>query len=106
MFFVFTFVHRKLDLWQQYRDDHLAWLHRQADAGAVRASGPFTDVIGTGVLAAMIVVRADDETAARAVIASDPFMRHGVTEDLVVRPWNPFIGAFAAETSPPKELDE
>ena len=47
----------------------------------------------TGDLAAMTVMRATGEEAALAIIETDSFVIRGFTEDLVVRPWNLFIGA-------------
>jgi uncharacterized protein len=103
MFVVFTFVHRKLDLWHQHLERHVAWLHQHTEAGVIRATGPFTDTDNTHERAAMIVIQAPDERSAHAVLDTDPFVIHDVTEDLVIRTWNPFIGVFADDTAPPPQ---
>ena len=105
MFFLAQFVHRDLATWRPHLAAHMQWLHDQQEAGTVAASGPVTNRPDE-VLAAMILLRAADEDAARTVLGTDPFMVHGVTEDLTMTGWNPFIGVFADETTPPPQLAE
>lgn len=104
MFFLARFVHRDMATWRVQLRAHMDWLAERANSGDVAASGPVVDEHGP--LAAMILLRAEDRDTALAILATDPFVEHGVTEDLVVVGWNPFIGPFAAETEPPSRLSE
>lgn len=41
-----------------------------------------------------------DREALDAMIATDPFHREGLIEDLTVTEWDPMFGAFASGASP------
>jgi hypothetical protein len=49
--------------------------------------------------AAFLIAKAEDEKAVRDWIAGDPYMVHGLTEDLTITAWDPIFGAFASESS-------
>lgn len=72
------------------RPDHRAFLRRLNEAGALLASGPWTD----GDAGALLVVRAEDAQGASALLAQDPFQRAGLVADVTVRGWNPVIGPW------------
>ena len=68
------------------RDEHLAWVAEQYDAGRFLASGPQVPRTG-GVILAKTMPKDELE----AVIASDPFVREGVATYDVIK--------FAATTT-------
>lgn len=76
------------------RPEHRAWLAGQADAGVLLGSGPFTD----GAPGALLVLRADDEDALRAVLAQDPFAREGLVAGTDVRGWDVVLGPWSRTT--------
>ncbi|PFG43114.1 hypothetical protein ATJ88_1797 [Isoptericola jiangsuensis] len=77
------------------RPEHRAFLGELHARGVVRVSGPLpatADAPG----GALLVVEADDEQGALAVLADDPFRRADLIADRSVREWLPVIGGFAA----------
>lgn len=60
-------------------------------SGALLASGQLT---GGDLGEGMLVLKADDEAAARALLADDPFMLHGYVSRLEIAPWNPTTGRW------------
>jgi len=74
------------------RPEHRAWLAGQADAGVLLGSGPFTD----GTPGALLVLRADDETTLRGLLAQDPFAREGLVAQTEVRAWDVVLGPWSA----------
>ncbi|MFT3662651.1 MAG: YciI family protein [Gordonia sp. (in: high G+C Gram-positive bacteria)] len=77
------------DLRTEHRPVHRAWLAEAYDAGDVLAVGAYLD--GSG---ALLVVRADDEEAAAALLAKDPFATVGAIADTRIREWMNFRGPF------------
>jgi uncharacterized protein YciI len=69
---------------------HREWLAARVEDGAVRTVGPFVD--GSG---ALLVVEADDDEAARALVGSDPHCVKGMVSQLTVREWLPVYGLLA-----------
>lgn len=61
---------------------HVDWVRQHEAAGTFLWTGPFGD--GGG---GMILAEVPDLDAARALAATDPFLRHGVART-VVRPWS------------------
>jgi uncharacterized protein len=57
---------------------HVAWLLGLEAEGVVFLSGPLLSGPGTGPGSGVTVIRADDEDAARAVAAADPFVQAGL----------------------------
>jgi len=72
-----------------YREDHLAWLREQADAGRIVFAGATREPVDTGVL----VVRADDAHQVRQFLLDDPYAK---APDLIlgvtVRPIGVVVG--------------
>jgi uncharacterized protein len=61
------------------RPAHLAWIGEQHDAGRIVISGRRADDTG-----AVVILRADDEADARALLADDPYVVAGLLEfDLI-----------------------
>ena len=69
---------------------HREWLAARVEAGSIRTVGPFVD--GSG---ALLLVEADDDEAARALIAQDPHCVRGVVPEITGREWMPVFGALA-----------
>ncbi len=88
----FVFCEDKPDtagLRQATRDAHIAYLK---DAGArVRLGGPTLGKDGN-YDGGIMVVEADSLDAARSFVAADPFVRAGVCEPILIRPWRWLTG--------------
>jgi uncharacterized protein YciI len=80
------------DVRDAVRPDHRAFLRGLHDAGVHLASGPLTGGSGSG---ALLLLRADDEEDALAVLDEDPFWTAGVVADRSARGWDPVIGPWA-----------
>lgn len=72
------------------RPSHRAFNGRLADEGRLLAAGPYV-----GTHDALIVVRAEDETGALALLEDDPFHQAGYITERLPREWNPVIGVLA-----------
>jgi uncharacterized protein YciI len=94
--FLISCLHPNDAGWVEHQAAHLDWLHAQVEAGALLASGP---PHRDGVRAAFLIAKAEDEKAVRDWIAGDPYMVHGLTEELTITAWDPIFGAFASESS-------
>ncbi|MDE9364846.1 YciI family protein [Luteipulveratus sp. YIM 133132] len=70
----------------KHREEHRAYLTKQ---DGVLLSGPFLDFPA----GALIVVRADDEDAATALLDADPFHREGLIAERLVREYQPVLGS-------------
>ena len=74
----------------------MAFLHSFTESRVVRAAGKIVDAdVKTGC----IILTADDMAAAKAIVANDPFSIHGVSRNMRIVEWDPFVGAFAAKSS-------
>ncbi|MEV0292789.1 YciI family protein [Nocardia sp. NPDC050710] len=73
-----------------HRPDHRAWLLDLVDAGTLLSSGPYPD--GSG---ALLLFRAEDETALKDLLTQDPFAREGLIDAVRTVEWLPVMGAFA-----------
>jgi uncharacterized protein YciI len=71
-----------------YRDDHLAWLRRLADAGTLVLAGAVLDPVDGAVL----VVRGDDILAVRRLLLDDPYAAGDLVTGVVVRPLGLAVG--------------
>jgi uncharacterized protein YciI len=76
-----------LQVRQDTRPDHLAFLARLNGEKKLAFAGPFLDVDGkpNGTLS---VIEAADLEAAKAIAASDPYAKAGLFERVEVRAWN------------------
>lgn len=73
------------------RPSHRAFNRDLADQGHLLAAGPYV-----GSHDALIVVRAEDEDGALALLEDDPFLREGLIAERLPREWNPVIGVLDA----------
>lgn len=94
--FLISYIHPDHEKWLKYLGPHLDWLHAQVEAGRLLASGPLDH--GT-VRAGFLIARAEGEQAVRDWLAGDPFVIHGLAEEMSVTAWDPIFGAFSDETS-------
>ena len=79
------------DLRARTRDAHLAYLAERA--GEVRLGGPWLDGEGRSV-GSLVIVEAEDQVAAEAFAAADPYARAGLFERVEVTPWRLVVGGF------------
>jgi uncharacterized protein len=89
--FILTYGYNDTPLRAERRDDHVAHLARLEEQGSVVAAGPYEDRTG-----GVIILAAEDETAARALVDQDPYTRLDVTKDRTLREWNVTVGSLAA----------
>lgn len=69
---------------------HREWLAARVANGEIVTVGPFLD--GSG---ALLLVEADDDVAARALVDGDPHCVEGFVSEITVRGWMPVYGALA-----------
>ncbi|MBF6436019.1 YciI family protein [Nocardia cyriacigeorgica] len=74
----------------EHRPEHRGWLADRLAEGTLLTSGPYPD--GSG---ALLVFRADDETALRTLLAEDPFARRNLITEVRVNEWLPIFGAMS-----------
>lgn len=86
-YWVLEYRYADMDARARAREDHLAYLRGLHAAGTVVLGGPVGD--GSG---AMVVLRAESQEAAQAVVDADPYTVAGVGADHVLRPWNVVVG--------------
>ena len=73
-----------------YREAHLQRLEQLAQQGKVILAGPLTDKTGS-----LIVVEADSIEEVQAFAKDDPYMIHGVFQEMTV---HPFMQVFPQES--------
>lgn len=80
---------------QELLEPHLRWAIAAERRGELFASGPFVaEGMPAGMLGGMSIVRAASEAEARAILAGDPFIAHGVFS-IDVRRWVLMEGGFS-----------
>lgn len=89
--FVLTYGYNDTPLRAEHREDHLAHLNKLQEQGSVVAAGPYADLT-----AGMIVLRAEDEAAAQALVDQDPYTRLEVTKDRSLREWRVTVGSLGS----------
>ena len=62
----------------EHAEKHVAWLLGLEADGVLFLSGPLLSGPGTGPGSGVTVIRADDQAAARAIAAADPFVQAGL----------------------------
>jgi uncharacterized protein len=67
-----------------YRDDHLARIRAERDAGRVVMAG----ALGNPPQAAAIVFRGAHPDAIEAFVRADPYVQAGLVSDWRIEPWN------------------
>lgn len=81
-----------VDLINEHRPAHRAYMAELAQQGKVMGSGPFTD---EGKAGAMLVLTAENSDEIEALLAEDPFMVQGVVTQHTVREWSINTGPWA-----------
>lgn len=71
---------------QPYWDDHAAFIDQLVADGRILLGGPLEDEGG-----ALLVVKADDASTVRELLADDPWYVHGVLTLVSVKRWKLFI---------------
>ncbi len=99
--FIVKLEHPDEEGWRRWLKPHVDWLYEQVDAGVIVASGPSR---GTTVRQGLLVMRADDEKALRSILATDPFWRNGIVEDLTIVEWDPIFGQLRQLSSAPEGI--
>ena len=97
-FFLVSFLHRDLDLWRQYLEEHVSYLNRAVEEGTLRASGPVR-IPGDSNRHGFLIFSCSSREELIASISQDPFYTHGVIDELTMVEWDPVFGIFAAESS-------
>ncbi|MGH3448691.1 MAG: YciI family protein [Nocardioidaceae bacterium] len=85
--FILTYGYNDTPLRAERREDHLAHLNKLNQEGSVLLAGPVAD--GSG----MIVFQAEDQAAAEALVAQDPYTQADVTRDRQLREWTVSVGS-------------
>lgn len=73
------------------RNAHLAFLAEHA--ASVKLGGPFLDAAGETPIGSLLIIEAEDEAAARALLAKDPYAGAGLFASVELRPWRRVVGA-------------
>jgi hypothetical protein len=66
------------------RPDHLVYLDRFTDR--ILSGGPMLDEAGQP-LGSLVVIEAEDQAAAEAIVAEDPYTKAGLFQSVSVRPF-------------------
>ncbi|AYD89835.1 hypothetical protein D4740_01240 [Actinomyces sp. 2119] len=74
----------------ELRPSHRAFNAELASQDRLLAAGPYV-----GTHEALIIVRAQDEADALALLEDDPFYQAGFIAERVARQWNPVIGVLS-----------
>lgn len=69
------------------RPAHIEWLKESG----VAIAGPFLDASGD-MCGSLLIVEAEDEASARAILAGDPYAKANLFKETVVRPWRWAVG--------------
>jgi uncharacterized protein YciI len=79
------------ELRAKVRPAHLEYLKGKSEK--IRAGGAFLDADQQPV-GSMLIIEADDQAAAEAFAAADPYRLEGVFERVEVRPWRAALGSW------------
>ncbi len=74
------------------RPEHREYLRGLAEAGSLRASGPFVGVSPAG---ALLLFETGSVAEVERTLAHDPFLAAGIVAATEITPWDPVIGVFA-----------
>jgi Uncharacterized protein conserved in bacteria len=83
-----------LALVNDIRPAHRTFMRELEAKGVLIASGFLRDATFNGALA---ILRADSAADARKMLSDDPFAINGLIHSIIVREWQPTIGAYAEE---------
>jgi len=81
-----------LDTRLSTRPVHLAWM--EGTNGAVKLAGPLLDPAGETPIGSMLIVEAADVSAAKALLANDPYAKAGLFATTDVKPWRLGVGTL------------
>lgn len=95
-FYVVTMSHPDGPEWNRHVLEHVEYLLDLIDEGRLKASGPLK---GTKLRSGFLIFIADSRAEVEAMVAGDPFSREGLIEELSIEEWDPYFGAFSAESS-------
>jgi hypothetical protein len=73
------------------RDAHLEYL--KTLSGRLRLGGPFQSADGAIMNGSLLILEAESEAEARALLADDPYAKAGLFQSVDVRRWNWTVGA-------------
>lgn len=104
-FYVVTMSHPDGPEWNRHVLAHVRYLLELVRAGKLKASGPLK---GTPLRSGFLIMKADSRAEVEEMIAGDPFSQEDLITSLSIEEWDPFFGAFSAESSKllPPELAE
>jgi uncharacterized protein YciI len=75
----------------QNRAAHLDYLRLNNET--VKACGPFLTEDGKQMVGSLLVLEAEDRSAAEAVLARDPYRAAELFQSIEIRPWRWVVGA-------------
>lgn len=78
------------------REKHLAYGKENKEDGRLLLGGPFLDKQGN-MIGSFIILEAENLEAAERWVANDPYMKAGLFESSVVRPWRATINNCGAQ---------
>jgi uncharacterized protein YciI len=79
------------DLRLRTRPRHREYLKSLLESGKLRLPGPWVDDTG-----ALLVYEADDQAAAEALLAADPYRQEGVLANATIKEWRVVFDASSA----------
>lgn len=76
-----------------HRDAHLALARAAADRGELVLGG----AVDAGKGGALLLFKGDSPAAAEAFAREDPYVKHGVVSEWLVREWTTVVGPLAEQ---------
>jgi hypothetical protein len=80
-----------VDLRLSTRAAHLAFLEQHA--ASVKLGGPLLDAAGDKPIGSLLILDCENEAAARALLARDPYAEAGLFASVDIKPWRRVVGA-------------
>ncbi len=62
-------------------------------ASSVKLGGPLLDPAGEKPIGSLLILDCEDEAAARALLARDPYAKAGLFASVELKPWRRVVGA-------------
>ncbi len=81
-----------VEVLNEHRPAHRAYLGELAQQGKVMGSGPFTD---DGAAGALLVFSAESADEVKAILAEDPLIVQGAVTEHSIREWSINTGAWS-----------
>jgi len=95
-FYAVHFVHYDSEGWKDKLQSHLDYLKGLVEKGILRASGPLK---GTPVRSGLLIFSAQSREEVIEAMNGDPFMTHGLVNEMTITEWDPVFGTFSSESS-------